>query len=725
VGLVLVSEAKLTALKLLPGVVSDDTDLAAKGRYSSADKVRFRGGKPETISGWEQFNASGIASGTARGIHAWTNLEGEPVVAVATESAVYAYINGTRTTITPVWAEVWIGGSEVDGVQSLEFDGTTVTGAWTIFTPSTGGVASPSPHYLEVGDVLTLSNLRDGSTDIVLTLTAVTDTTWTGTKTSGTAAGSIYTDEYMVQVAFRTGVVTGTADSASERATIYSLDNFGEDLVFCRSDGSPIWRYQPELSYDELVTDGDFGAGAADTWAYGTGWALTAGEAVKTAGVSSNLSQAISGVLEGGRIYEMVFTTSSFTAGTLNTFIDSIKIFPQIDADNDADPTRTWTFRFTCPASPTNLIFTASSTCNVNIDNVSITLVDVATPIQTAPLQNYACFVDANRILVALGTVEVDGDFSAMTLRWSDQENAADWVPDTDNLAGDFPLGKGNYLVGGKVVGERNLIWTDDGVYTMVFNGSPGSVYSIVPLADGCGLLGAHSVGVYSGKAFWMSRNGFHASDGAQVLAIDCPVRDLVFSKLAQYQENKTFGWMNIPYGEVWFHYADSDDDNTEISHYVSYAFLEKDNPWSCGTLDRTCMVRAGTFNNPIGVSVDGSIWYHEKGMEFLGADILPFVETAYLTGEDGDQWTGCRRYVPDFDRQVNPIQFTVTFKRRPQGQYNTTVLGPFIIREGQEKVDFMGRGRQMKLRWQSDNYITRWRHGVVGLEMLFQQERK
>jgi hypothetical protein len=727
-----VRQVKLVNTPLLPGVVSDDTDLAAKGRFIDADKVCFRGGRPETIGGWSAFNASGVASGKARGMHTWTTLDGLPVVAAATETAVYAWINGSRTTITPKWMDVWL-----EDPFTCTSGSATYTCTFTVHTVSSGAAAAATSHYLKVGDVVTFSNgkrtVGGRSMNISATITAVTSTTFTFTHPTGNATGTVSTpagDEILLSVAYRAGLATGTGDTAETRPRVFSMDNFGEDLVFVGSDGTPLWRWAPETAYSELITDGGFPT--ADNWAEGSEWNIAAGVATHTGGAAdSNLSQAVTGVLEGGREYEMSFTTTSWAVSSadadLSVFIDSTKIFPTILRDDVTDDaTTTWTFRFVCPASPTNLIFTADNDTTVSIDNVSIKLVAIASPVNEAPQKSYGMFVDANRILHLLGTVEADGDFNALCLRWCDQENLRDWTPSTSNLAGEFPVGKGSYLVGGTVVGERNLVLTDDTAFAMVFTGNSSSVYSISQVGSGCGLIGRRALTTHAGRAFWVSRNSFHSFDGAQVLTIECPVRNRMFGALPQYQENKTFSWVNLSRsGEWWIHYPHSSD-GTETSRYLAFNFIEERNPWTVGTFNRTAMVRAGTFAYPIGVDTSGNIWYHEYGTSMTGTGItLPFIETGWLTGADGDKWIGCRGYYPDFESQDGNIEFTITFKRRPQGQLNTTTLGPYLCLENQERIHFLGRGRQMKLRWESVPTTTKWRLGIVGLEILLDQERQ
>ncbi len=724
-------EVKRVEIPFEAGVVSDNTSIGSKGRYYDMDKMRFRGGKWQTINAWTAFNASGVASGTARGAHAWTTLDGERVFAVATESAVYAWINGSRVTITPRW---------YDGFLNWAFEttnGSTTVRVWhRTYLPATGVTSSPTPHVIPNGSSVTFSGVKFqvGGLDMngTWTITSVNSLSFTFTHNSSasstvdettitTEGESASSNQFLMTVAFVSGIATGTGNTAATRTRIYSMDNFGENLVFCGSDGTPIFAWQPETAYNELITNGDFSSSTG--WALGTGWAVTGGEAVKTNGTASNLSQTVAGILEGGRTYEMTVTTSSFTAGSIGFKIDTTIIYPTIDAAASGidDVTHALTFRFVCPANPSDLIFVADANCNVNLDGVSIKLLSTAFPIYTAPQKNYSLFVDGNRILNAVGSVEEDGDFNATLLRWCDQDNYYEWNADTDNVAGEYPLGKGSYGVGGCVAGERNLIFTDDSVFSSYFNGTG---YSIQPVAHGCGLIGRNAVGVYNGKAFWLSWSGFYMYDGQQVLSIECPIKDEIIDKFRQYQENKSWAWPNTEYGEMWWTFA-HEDDGTEVTRYVGFNILEKGNPWIKGTWNRTCGVRVGTFEHPVCADSSGNVWYHEDGNTFTSATVLPFVETAYFNTADGDKFTGARRYFPDIKDQVGTLEWTITAKNDPQGQLMTRSVGPFTVIPDQRRVDFRIRGRQLKMRWEFIDTTCYGRIGTIACEMLLEQERR
>jgi hypothetical protein len=689
------------------------------------DKVRSRGNRWETIKGWSAFNASGMTAGTARGIHAYSDLEGTPTVVAASESAINAWKGGTRYDITPKWADVWIdeSGSSVTGG--------TATITWIVYDPATD-TATEAPHFLQVGDSVTFSGAAKGSGTGDLNGTFTIASIVSPTKFTVTGVGAVggLSLPFTATAAFRSGLATGTGDTPATRARVWSIDNFGENAVACGSDGTPIFYWQGETSTSEILTNGSFTSGTNGWTGSGSGWQGISNLARHGGTTSGDIKQDISGTVEGGKTYTLSFdaVTVNTNLSTFRVLVDAVDIFPLgLEAASGTNAQLTYTFRFVSPADPQFLIFRANgaaSGTSIEIDNVSLKVLTIAHPIATAPQKNYALFVDGNRILNALGSVEADGDFNPTLVRWCDQDNYREWVPDTDNVAGEYPLGSGSAAVCGAPVGSTNLILTDIGAFTGNFTGTSAG-YSFRPIGKGCGAIGQRSLAVYNGRAFWAARNAFYAYDGAQVLPIECPIKDQYVNMLKLYQENKVYAWLNHEYGEFWVHFPHTSDGN-EISRYLIFNGVEQGNPWAFGTLNRTCMTPAGVLANPIGIDASGNIWRHETGTSFSGTGIvIPFIETGYAMGEAGDRWLGCRRYYPDVENQTGNILFTVTGKRAPQGANNTQVIGPMVMIPNQRTLDFLLSARQLKFKWASSTSTTMWRLGVVGLEMRAEKERR
>jgi hypothetical protein len=116
------------------------------------------------------------------------------------------------------------------------------------------------------------------------------------------------------------------------------------------------------LEEDTLVTNGTF---ASDTgWTKGTGWTIASGAATKTAGLASDLYQDISAV--DGVVYQLVFTITAYTAGTLT---------PDIGGTNGTARTAAGTYveEIACGSSNSRITFEAGNTFDGSIDNVYIT----------------------------------------------------------------------------------------------------------------------------------------------------------------------------------------------------------------------------------------------------------------------------------------------------------------------------------------------------------------
>jgi len=705
------ARAAVVEIPITPGADSDDTDLAAKLRAVDMDKVRYRGLKAETIHGWSQFSASGMSSGLARGVHAWSDLLGNKWLIAASPAAVNVWnASGTRTDITPRWIDVFLDATGLVG-------GIT----WKPYTVATG-TSAVAPHNLQVNDVITITGSTTAGT---YTVTAVPSPT-TLTVTPAFGAAVIDPPAVVATVPFRAGLTTGTGDLVSQQTRIWSISNFGEAAVFCASDGTPIWMWSPASSYPELVTNGTFAA--STNWTTAAGWAISLGVATFTGPGGAygpiNMTQDMSTAgLTAGKIYELSFTitANSVASVTLDIKLGNVKIYPSMNV-NGAGYNRTYTCRFVCPANPTTLAFSASGTGSgtLSIDNVSIKLYSLGVPISQAPQINRALFVDGNHILTSLATVQADGTFNPMLMRWCAQDDLFSWVPDTDNVAGELSLGVGSKAICGLPVGGHNLVFSDDAVYASQFTTNG---YSLTLVGQGPGPVGPRAATSVNNIAFWASLKGIFMFDGARVLPIEMPIKDRYVAQLAQYQENKTFLWVSTEFGEVWIHYPHTSD-GTEVSRYLLYDYQSNPNTWAFGTFNRTAWIRSGIFSFPIAFDTSGAVLNQETGNAMSGST-LPYMETGWATGGSGDRWIGCRRYYPDVENQTGNMLITIKGKRAPQGLNNTSQIGPLVCPPNQNKLDFLIRSRQLKMRFASQASPTFWRLGVVGLEMLSDRERR
>ena len=84
------------------GVDKDNSPLTDQLTWTDADKIRFVGGLPETIYGWEQAAGTPL-TGICRGAFTYADNARNPIAAFGTHLRLYAMdLDGTLADITPV-----------------------------------------------------------------------------------------------------------------------------------------------------------------------------------------------------------------------------------------------------------------------------------------------------------------------------------------------------------------------------------------------------------------------------------------------------------------------------------------------------------------------------------------------------------------------------------------------------------------------------------------------
>ncbi len=95
----------LTAINLRPGVLREQTPLAAEGYWVDADKVRFRYGKPELMGGWRNVTTSAATSaliGQPRVIETVRSLDSSRAAVIGTHVGLFASNLSSYYNITPL-----------------------------------------------------------------------------------------------------------------------------------------------------------------------------------------------------------------------------------------------------------------------------------------------------------------------------------------------------------------------------------------------------------------------------------------------------------------------------------------------------------------------------------------------------------------------------------------------------------------------------------------------
>ena len=238
-----------------PGIVKEGTSLTAEGGWFDGNLVRFRMGFAEKIGGWEKYISSSY-EGTGRKLHPWVDLDGNKLLGLGTRFKLYIQEGTTYYDITPIRSTTAAG--------DVTFSATTSSSTITVTDAAHGAVE---------GDFVTFSGAATLGGNITAEVlnqeyqiqTVPTSSTYTITAkdTSGTEVtanssdtgngGSSVVGAYQINSGLDvfvsgTGWGTGAWGSGAWGSTtsltdanqlrLWSMDNFGEDLISCPRAGS-------------------------------------------------------------------------------------------------------------------------------------------------------------------------------------------------------------------------------------------------------------------------------------------------------------------------------------------------------------------------------------------------------------------------------------------------------------------------------------------------------
>jgi len=242
-----------------PGIDKEGTAYTAEGGWFDGNLIRFRKGLPEKIGGWAKDSLNSFL-GTGRKLHAWVNLQGTKFLGLGTRVKLYIQEGDVFNDVTPLRVTTSAG----DVTFAATNGSSTIT-------------ATDSAHGAVVGDFVTFSgaaSLGGLVTAAVLnqeyeiaTIPSTSTYTFTAKDTSGDEVTANASDSgngggsvvgaYQINVGLDVYVAgsgwgsgtwgSGTfgsvsALSANSQLRLWSIDNFGEDMLACvRAGGIYYW----------------------------------------------------------------------------------------------------------------------------------------------------------------------------------------------------------------------------------------------------------------------------------------------------------------------------------------------------------------------------------------------------------------------------------------------------------------------------------------------------
>lgn len=341
---------------------------------------------------------------------------------------------------------------------------------------------------------------------------------------------------------------------------------------------------------------------------------------------------------------------------------------------------------------------------------------------------------DISRFVFCFGVNELGStDLDPMLIRWSDQENAANWTPSPLNQAGGIRLSRGSKIVAALQARQEILVWTDTALYSLQFVGAP-IVWSAQLVGENLSMASNNAVAYANGVAYWMGRDKFYMYDGV-MQTLPCDLRKFVFSRLCQLSYQQVFAGTIDRFHEIWWFYCS--EGSSRIRDYVVYNYLEK--IWYYGTMERTAWLDSGLTNYPLAASYDGVLVNHEIGLvdneTGTPAAIEAYVQSSETDIEDGDRFSFISKLLPDikFDGSTaaSPsVTMTIMALSESGSGYNDpeSVGGDNalpVVRSASVPVeaytgqlDIRVRGRQIVLRVDSDQLGVAWKLGTPRIKI-------
>ena len=238
-----------------PGINKEGTAYTAENGWFDGNLVRFRKGFPEKIGGWAK-NSLNTYQGTGRKLHAWVNLQGTRFLGIGTRLKLYIQEGDAFYDVTPLRLTTSAG--------DVTFSATNGSSTITATDTNHGAVAGDFVTFsgaATLGGLVTAAVLNQEYE--VATVTSANAYTFTAKDTSGTTVtanasdsgngGSSVVGAYQINIGLDTfvsgsGYGSGTwgsgtfgsvsALSASSQLRLWSIDNFGEDMVSCVRAGN-------------------------------------------------------------------------------------------------------------------------------------------------------------------------------------------------------------------------------------------------------------------------------------------------------------------------------------------------------------------------------------------------------------------------------------------------------------------------------------------------------
>jgi len=632
-----------------------------------------------------------------------------------TVTAKYEYPVGSSTyTIGTGWGAGPWGGPAVPAVYLLGTNPFSSTNASSTVTVTQTAHGLSNGNYVAFTGATTFAGIPAVMLNNTFQISGVTTNTYnitlpsSFTATATTSGGGTAT--YVTNQSGTHSWGSSYSSGIGTQLRLWSNDNFGADLVIAPR-GGPIFYWQ-------------------DANGVGT-----------RAQYLSSLANTITALTDAT-------TFSSGVSSITVTSTNAPYIYPYMYITGTNLPANTQVASTYITGATTVPITTTTTGANAGNYNFSYD----GAYIPTATYQVIAS--EVQEFIIAFGANNYvpnnsNSTFNPLLVRWSDQANQYQWVPQLTNQSGEYTLTNGSYIMGARATRQEILVWTDSAIYSMQYIGAP-YVWGFQLLMDNISVMSPNCMITVNNVTYWMGRDRFYMYDGS-VKTLPCSLKQYIFEDINQSQAYQVFAGANEGFNEVWWFYCSIDGNggtranpNTIVDKYVIYNYL--DQVWYYGTMARTAWLQTGTQPYPIAADYNNRLLNHENGNDDLStAATLPidaYIQSSDFDIGDGQSFGFVWRMLPDVNfNNSTGDQPAITMQLQPRqnsgSAYNTSVDNPqvqspqnftnipaYTVNQFTGQVYTRVRGRQMAIRIESTGTGVAWQLGAPRIDIRLDGRR-
>ena len=763
----------LQKIQMRPGINREGTDYSNEGGYYDCDKIRFRSGFPEKIGGWTQVTPATYL-GVARSMWNWVDLNGNNYLGVGTNLKYYIEWGGAYYDVTPIRKTVTLGSNPFIAAYStlngaITATQTTLTLISASSFPTTGGyikIGSEQIYYAGVsGNILTGLQRGVNST----TAAAHTTSAPVGCSTiqvTNTANGVVQNDFVTYSGATAFGGFTITNINAEQQVlNVLDVDHYTINIsgVFSTSTVSGggsavVATYQINTGLNIYISGNGWSAGYWGRGGWGSSSATGIGSQLRLWS-NDNFGQDLIISPRGGAIYywaantggstylnqravslqslanstTMYTTTATFASGvTTITLANVTNLVDGCYITGTGIPANTYVTSSYVQGSttvPISSTTTAASSGNYTVSYSGQYVPNTTNQVISSVVQRFIIAFGANSY--SPGTP--NSQFNPMVVRWSDQANPEQWVPQLTNQSGEYTLTNGSYIMQAQATRQEILVWTDSCLYSMQYLGTP-YVWGFQVLMDNITVISPNSMVTINNVTYWMGQEKFYIYSG-RVETLPCSLRQYVFDDINQNQAYQVFAGANEGYNEVWWFYCSAN--SNVVDKYVIYNYLDR--VWYYGTMGRTAWLDTGNRQYPLAADYNNRVLYHESSVDDVSTSvavpIYSYVQSSDFDIGDGHNFGFVWRILPDVNfngSNVDEPVVTMTIKPRQnsgtaygqadtpavQSYNNFSTRGTYNIQQFDGQVYTRLRGRQMSFRIESNTLGVAWQLGTPRIDI-------